>query len=292
MDYKSLDFLKVVEILGENSQEKILTVLAVDEKDQKAVVTFAKKPFSTEQGQKLLDKCDLKIDLKNDCYHTFDSWLPTEEQPCRYSLTYPATEHHISKARSVPTEIWMETPEMFQKVHQPFIDIQKGHLQWVYNILEKNREKCNEIDRIIFEDPDPKNGFILLPDLKWDVKDKKNLDILLLVNRRDLNTVRDLKESHLDFLQNMLAMVPKIIKEKFGLPEKELRLFFHYPPSHYHLHLHVTSTCVNVGALTERAILLQDVIENIKIKSDYYETRSLPLSLRQGQKLHSLLTQK
>ena len=57
--------------MGENSQEKILTVLAVDEKDQKAVVTFAKKPFSTDQGQKLLDKCDLKIDLKNDCYHTF-----------------------------------------------------------------------------------------------------------------------------------------------------------------------------------------------------------------------------
>ena len=198
---------------------------------------------------------------------------------------------------------------MFQKVHQPFIDIQKGHLQWVYNILEKNREKCNEIDRIIFEDPDPKNGFILLPDLKWDVTDKKNLDILLLVNRRDLNTVRDLKDSHLNFLQNMLAAVPKMINEKFGLPvsffvirsfiflkkiiqEKELRLFFHYPPSHYHLHLHVTSTSVNVGALTERAILLQDVIENIKIKSDYYQTRSLPLSLRQGQKLHSLLTQK
>ena len=61
--------------MGENSQEKILTVLAVDEKDQKAVVTFAKKPFSTDQGQKLLDKCDLKIDLKNDCYHTFGESL-------------------------------------------------------------------------------------------------------------------------------------------------------------------------------------------------------------------------
>ena len=57
--------------MGENAQEKILTLLAVDDKEQKAVVTLAKKPFSTEQGQKLLEKCELKIDLKNDCYHTF-----------------------------------------------------------------------------------------------------------------------------------------------------------------------------------------------------------------------------
>ncbi len=39
-------------------------------------------------------------------------------------------------------------------------------LQWVYNILEKKQES----ERIVFEDPDPETGFILLPDMKWDCK--------------------------------------------------------------------------------------------------------------------------
>lgn len=39
-------------------------------------------------------------------------------------------------------------------------------LQWVYNILEKKAEA----DRIVFEDPDPQVGFVLLPDFKWDQK--------------------------------------------------------------------------------------------------------------------------
>ena len=38
--------------------------------------------------------------------------------------------------------------------------------QWVYNILEKKEES----ERIVFEDPDSKTGFILLPDMKWDCK--------------------------------------------------------------------------------------------------------------------------
>lgn len=38
--------------------------------------------------------------------------------------------------------------------------------QWVYNILEKKAE----VERIVFEDPDPDVGFVLLPDFKWDQK--------------------------------------------------------------------------------------------------------------------------
>lgn len=36
--------------------------------------------------------------------------------------------------------------------------------QWVCNILEKKAE----VERIVYEDPDPDVGFILLPDFKWD----------------------------------------------------------------------------------------------------------------------------
>lgn len=36
--------------------------------------------------------------------------------------------------------------------------------QWVYNILDKKAEA----DRIVFENPDPADGFVLIPDLKWN----------------------------------------------------------------------------------------------------------------------------
>lgn len=38
--------------------------------------------------------------------------------------------------------------------------------QWVYNILEKKAES----EGIVYEDPDPEVGFILLPHFKWDQK--------------------------------------------------------------------------------------------------------------------------
>ena len=36
--------------------------------------------------------------------------------------------------------------------------------QWVYNILDKKAEA----DRIVFENPDPSDGFVLIHDLKWN----------------------------------------------------------------------------------------------------------------------------
>ena len=60
-------------------------------------------------------------------------------------------------------------------------------------------------------------GFLILPDLKWDQKDPRELDLLVLVHRRDLNTVRDLNQSHLPLLQNILHKSTKVISEKYKI---------------------------------------------------------------------------
>ena len=70
-EMKNLDFLTMVEVLNDNSQDKMLTLLAKDADEQMAVVVLSKKPFQAEMGQQFISKCDLKLDLKNDCYHTF-----------------------------------------------------------------------------------------------------------------------------------------------------------------------------------------------------------------------------
>lgn len=73
-------------------------------------------------------------------------------------------------------------------------------LQWVYNILEKQAES----DRILYEDSHPENGFILLPDLKWDHKQLKNLYVMALIHKHGIRSLRDLNEKHLPLLKNML----------------------------------------------------------------------------------------
>ena len=73
-------------------------------------------------------------------------------------------------------------------------------LQWVYNILDGTAES----ERVIFSDPDPETGFILVPDLKWDRSDIQNLYVLALVCRKDILSMRELRKEHLPLLKNIL----------------------------------------------------------------------------------------
>ena len=130
-DYGKLDFLKVNEILAENPRDKTITVLATDKKDQRAVVFIKKQPFDATQGQRLLADCGLKLDLKNDIYHSYDGEVPSELQPTRYTMTYPATDRHIEKARSSEIELWEETPDQYETITKGFIEEQVKQLNWV-----------------------------------------------------------------------------------------------------------------------------------------------------------------
>lgn len=74
-------------------------------------------------------------------------------------------------------------------------------IQWAYNILDGQAER----DRVVFSDPDPETGFVLLPDLKWDSADLQNLYMLALVRRRDVSSMRELNQTHLPLLKNILT---------------------------------------------------------------------------------------
>ena len=70
----------------------------------------------------------------------------------------------------------------------------------MYNILEKKAEA----DRIVYEDPDPEHGFILLPDLKWEQTQLKNLYVMAVCYKHGIKTLRDLDATHLPLLKNIL----------------------------------------------------------------------------------------
>ena len=74
-------------------------------------------------------------------------------------------------------------------------------MQWVYNILNKK----SEADRVIYEDPNAEEGFIVLPDLKWNGKVTEDLYVMAVVHKRGIRSLRDLTAVHLSMLKNILA---------------------------------------------------------------------------------------
>ena len=79
---------------------------------------------------------------------------------------------------------------LYEAVTLPYIN--SGHLQrlqWIHNILGHQKEK----ERIIFEDPNPETGFILVPDPKWSGRFTSNLHCLAIIRQGGLKSLRDLK---------------------------------------------------------------------------------------------------
>ncbi|XP_008945765.1 PREDICTED: m7GpppX diphosphatase, partial [Merops nubicus] len=166
-----------------------------------AVVILEKTPFHEEKLSDLLKKhTKLELQMHNDIYSTYHLYPPPELSEIKTTVVYPATEKHLQKYLRQDVHLIQETWEDYRDITLPFLQSQSFSLQWVYNILEKKAEA----DRIIHENPDPANGFILVPDLKWDQNQLDDLYLIALVRRRDVKSLRDLTAEHLQLLRNVL----------------------------------------------------------------------------------------
>lgn len=188
----------------------------------------------------------------------------------KLSIIYPASDFHIQKHSEQKYHYVVETPDMYKNYVSPYIKKKtQDKLNWINNIMFNNKEK----ESIIFEDKDTINGFVLAFDSKWDRISLDSLYLCCILRRCDIQTVRDLRKKHLFFLSNLQINIKKIVYNKYSINPDELRIFVHYQPTYYHLHLHVVRLGNN-GILENqnigKAILLDDVIQNIKIKDDFY----------------------
>ena len=76
------------------------------------------------------------------------------------------------------------------------------------------------------------------------------------------------------------------IQEKFSVPKTKLRIYLHYQPSYYHLHVHFTHLKYDApGSGAERAHLLSDVINNIELDPAYYQKKTLAFTVKANQGL-------
>lgn len=182
-----------------------------------------------------------------------------------------------------------ETPEMYLKVTKPFIETQRGpQIQWVENILTHKAEA----ERIVVEDPDPLNGFIVIPDLKWDRQTMSALNLMAIVHATDIASIRDLKHKHIPLLENIRNKVLTEVPKQFSVDKNQLKMFVHYLPSYYHLHVHILHVDHETGdgSAVGRAILLDDVIDRLRNSPDGLENVNITFNIGEQHFLFQPLT--
>ncbi|XP_014303986.1 m7GpppX diphosphatase isoform X2 [Myotis lucifugus] len=312
---------RVQKVLRESARDKILflhgKVNEASGDGEDAIVILEKTPFQVEQvAQLLTGSPELQLQFSNDIYSTYHLFPPRQLSDVKTTVVYPATEKHLQKYLRQDLHLVRETGGDYKNVTLPHLESQSLSIQWVYNILDKKAEA----DRIVFENPDPADGFVLIPDLKWNQQQLDDLYLIAICHRRGIRSLRDLTAEHLPLLRNILregqkepqlgchlpALNPQregrdlqravgrglceAILQRYQVKGDRLRVYLHYLPSYYHLHVHFTALGFEApGSGVERAHLLAEVIENLERDPEHYQRRTLTFALRADDPLLRLL---
>lgn len=188
----------------------------------------------------------------------------------RLNLIWPATSVHIRKFEQQQLHLVRETPETYKRIVKPYIDemYQLGRLKWVHNILYQGAEADRVVYRDFLED-NKRDGFVILPDMKWDGVNLDSLYLVAIFYREDLKSVRDLRPEDRGWLKSLNTKIRTIVPGcyNYTIRADELRIFVHYQPSYYHFHIHIVNIKhpgLHDGIAAGKAILLEDIIENLK----------------------------
>jgi m7GpppX diphosphatase len=140
--------------------------------------------------------------------------------------------------------------------------------QWIYNVIDG----LSEQEKVLYKD----DLCIVIPTYMWDSKNIDKLHILCIPKDTNLRTIRSLTSEHIELLEHMKKVTLKNIKNKYGLDECYLKMFFHYDPTTYHLHIHFVNTAhYEARSSVEYSHELNNVIFNLSIYSQYYKVALL-----------------
>ena len=291
-DLPSFEGFQVVKVLRENADQKLMAVQGIFRgktvgDESTAVVVLEKSPFAADQIADVLSaQSVLKKQFKNDIYGLYECYIPSAMNRTKANIIWPATQKHIDKWTSSPCYMVEETPALYNTIILPFIESDQFSPDWIRNNLEHK----SEVDRIIYEDDDPETGFIMYPDFKWDGKQVENLYCLAIVHKFGIKSIRDLNSKHLPLLRKLLNVAPNAIMNKYGVSPSQLRIYLHYHPSYYHLHVHYSALDYNApGINCGKAHLLSSVIHNIEKQPNYYSRATLPFYVTKSTKMFAEL---
>jgi m7GpppX diphosphatase len=146
-----------------------------------------------------------------------------------------------------------------------FIDtIPVKNYKWIYNIVDGIAEQ----DDIVYSD----DHFILIPTDTWDKKDMSKIHILSIVKNKNLRSIRSLTGEHVKLLEHIVNKSLEQIESIYKIPKDQFRVYIHYYPSTWHLHIHFNLVENREHAcIINEAYDLRQIIFNLKMCSDYYQ---------------------
>ncbi|KAL5961864.1 m7GpppX diphosphatase [Taenia solium] len=298
---------RILRVLRNDIRNKViyLHVRFKDSLDQDAILILQKTPFPSE----ISDLCEAQVGVacteddhdhhenetnfstwkvdelvSNDIYHRFTVAAGLERANCvNMTVIHPAEAHHFSKYTSSKRRIISESPEIYKNVILPLLESNPKDLSWVDNILDGTAE----VERVLLTDKDANFGFTLVLDYRWDGSKLHELHALALARNPELKCLRDLRACHLPMLRRMLGEGRKQLVAKYNgekeddLREDQIIAYFHYPPTFYRLHMHFVHVegPADGGTQVGKAILAEEVIANVEMKSKYYAERTIPIFL-------------
>ena len=148
---------------------------------------------------------------------------------------------------------------------------------------------------------------------QWNGKQVEDLYLIVLTQDRNIRSIRELTGEHLPLLKNIWNKGCKgimgeefifgnfysrkqiksvFLPAKYGVPSSKLRVYFHYQPSFYHLHVHFSHVAYHApGTQTEKAHLLATVIHNLERDPGYYRRGALTFSVKESDNLYKAYMQ-
>lgn len=216
--------------------------------------TVGQKIYSFTPDENWTDNVTINETLtKNDVFESHNATLSTKGK-----LLVCNDQSKLKLfCRKIVRETYQEYLDFISKY-----DVDKD--KWIYNILDGIEEQ----EHILYQD----DKIVIIPDYKWNGKDVNKLHILVLPKDKNLRSIRSLDASHIELLQYCQSKTCEIIKSIYDVNTDTLKMYFHYAPTTWHLHIHfVHLQNLDANSSVEYCHDLSTVIYNLGIFSDYYK---------------------
>lgn len=128
--------------------------------------------------------------------------------------------------------------------------------QWIFNLIEGHGAKT---ERVFVNEDD----WMLVQGSSYNPSD---IRYLVIFKDTTLRTIRDLRQKHLPMLRRARQGVLSFLRSQ-KLKEDDFKMYFHYLPSVFQLHLHVCSAASNDSIRTQH---LACVVRNIEECDTWY----------------------
>jgi len=116
-------------------------------------------------------------------------------------------------------------------VVKPFIAaFPPSRTKWVDEIIAGRKEG----DKVLHRDEFGSFGYMIIPDMKWNLETVSDLYLLALCTSNGVMSLRDLRKVHVPVLKSIKNEATRIVKARWENNGKyvSLRMYVHYQPSY------------------------------------------------------------